>query len=108
DVDAAAVEASRAATGVAVQLGDARDLLMADDCVSACVSWLPGRVPGSRPAFARAALAELSRVTRSGGRRARLAPDLPRGRIPPAVRVRKQVPIQVLGINQAIWVFHRT
>jgi len=109
DLDPAAVEAaSRAATGVAVQLGDARDLLMADDCVSACVSWLPGRVPGNWPAFAGAVLAELSRVTRSGGRVVLLAPDLPRALIPAALRLRKQVPIQVLGIKQSIWVFHRT
>ncbi|HXB50856.1 MAG TPA: methyltransferase domain-containing protein [Streptosporangiaceae bacterium] len=108
DMDPAAVEAaSRAAAGVPVQLGDARDLLLADDCVSACVSWLPGRSPGSWPAFAGAVLAELSRVTRSGGRVVLLAPDLPRAVIPAALRLRRQVPIQVLGTKQSIWVFHR-
>jgi SAM-dependent methyltransferase len=108
DIDPAAVEAaSRVATGVPVQLGDARDLLLADDCVNACVSWLPGRVPGSWSAFAGAVLAELSRVTRSGGRVVLLAPDLPRAVIPAALRLRKQVPIQLLGTKQSIWVFHR-
>jgi len=108
DMDAAAVEAaSRTATGVPVQLGDARDLLLADDCVSACVSWLPGQAPGSWQAFAGAVLAELSRVTRSGGRVVLLAPDLPRAVIPPALRLRKQFPIQLRGAKLSIWVFHR-
>ena len=108
DINPAAVEtASRAAAGVPVQLGDARELLLADDYVGACVSWLPGRVPGSWPAFAAAVLAELSRVTRSGGRVVLLAPDLPRAVIPAALRLRKQVPIQLPGTKQSIWVFHR-
>jgi SAM-dependent methyltransferase len=108
DIDPAAVEAaSRAGAGAPVQLGDARDLLLADDCVSACVSWLPGRVPGTWPAFAGAVLAELSRVTRSGGRVVLLAPDLPRAEIPAALRLRRQVPIRLLGTRQSIWVFHR-
>jgi tRNA G10 N-methylase Trm11 len=108
DIDAAAVEtAGRAATGVPVQLGDARDLLLADDCVGACVSWLPGRVPGSWPDFAGTVLAELSRVTRSGGRVVLLAPDLPRAVIPAALRLRKEVPIQLVGVRQSIWVLHR-
>jgi tRNA G10 N-methylase Trm11 len=108
DIDPAAVEAaSQAAAGVPVELGDARDLLLADDCVSACVSWLPGRVPGSWPVFAGAVLAELSRVTRSGGRVVLLAPDLPRAAIPAALRLRKQVPIPLVGGKQSIWVFHR-
>jgi SAM-dependent methyltransferase len=108
DIDPVAVEtASRAAAGVPVQLGDARDLLLADDCVSACVSWLPGRVPGSWPAFAGAVLAELSRVTHSGGRVVLLAPELPRAVIPAALRLRKQVPVRLAGTTQSIWVFHR-
>jgi SAM-dependent methyltransferase len=108
DMDPAAVQtASQAATGVPVQLGDARDLLLADDCVGACVSWLPGRVPGSWLEFASAVLAELSRVTLSGGRVVLLAPDLPRAVIPAALRLRKEVPIQLLGTRESIWVFHR-
>jgi len=108
DINPAAVQtASMAAAGVPVELGDARDLLLADDCVGACVSWLPGRVPGSWPAFAAAVLAELSRVTRSGGRVVLLAPDLPRAVIPAALRLRKQFPIQLPGPKQSIWVFHR-
>jgi SAM-dependent methyltransferase len=108
DIDPAAVEtASGTITGVPVQLGDARDLLLADDCVGACVSWLPGRVPGSWPTFAAEVLAELSRVTRSGGRVVLLAPDLPRAAIPAALRLRRQVPVELHGGRQSIWVFHR-
>ena len=108
DLDPAAVQAaSRAASGAAVEIGDARDLLVADDCVHACVSWLPGRVQESWPAFAGSVLAELSRVTRSGGSVVLLAPDLPRAVIPATLRLRKQVPVQVLGTNQSIWVFRR-
>jgi hypothetical protein len=108
DINPVAVEtASQAATGVSVQLGDARELLMADDSVSACVSWLPGRAPDSWPSFAGDVLAELSRVTRSGGRVVLLAPDLPRAVIPGALRLRKQIPVQLPGASLSIWVFRR-
>jgi SAM-dependent methyltransferase len=108
DLDPVAVDAaSHVSAGLSVQLGDARDLLMADDCVSACVSWLPGRAPESWPSFAGAVLAELSRVTHSGGRVVLLAPDLPRIVIPEALRLRKQVPVQLPGAAVYIWVFHR-
>jgi hypothetical protein len=36
-----------------------------------------------------------------------LALDMPRAVIPAALRLRRQVPIQVLGAKQSIWVFHR-
>jgi len=108
DIDPAAVDtASGAAAGVPVQPGDARDLLLADDCVGACVTWLPGRPLESWPAFAGAVLAELSRVTRSRGRVVLLSPGLPRSAIPAALRLRRQIPIQLLGTRQSIWVFHR-
>jgi hypothetical protein len=108
DVDPVAVEtASRGATGVSAQLGDARELLMADDCVSACVTWLPGREPDTWPSFAREVLAELSRVTHSGGRVVLLAPELPRAVIPGALRLRKQIPVQLPGATLSIWVFRR-
>jgi SAM-dependent methyltransferase len=108
DIDPVAVQtASRAAAGASVQLGDARELLVADDCVSACVSWLPGRTPESWPSFAGEVLAELSRVTHSGGRVVLLAPDLPQAVIPGALRLRKQIPVQLPGATMSIWVFHR-
>ena len=108
DIDEVAVEtASQHAARLTVQLGDARELLLPDDYVSACVSWLPGRVPGAWPDWAGAVLSELSRVCRSGGRVVLLAPDLPRASIPGALRLRKQVPIALPGTTQTIWVFHR-
>jgi len=109
DIDPVAVElASQAATGLSVQLGDARELLMADDYVTACVSWLPSRGPDSWPSFAGEVLAELSRVTQSGGRVVLLAPELPRAVIPAALRLRKQIPVQLHGAILHIWVFRRT
>jgi Putative RNA methylase family UPF0020 len=108
DTDPMAVEtASKAAAGAPVQLADARELLMADDCVTACVTWLPGRAPDSWPSFAGDVLAELSRVTHSRGRVVLLAPDLPRAAIPGALRLRKQIPVQLPGAALSIWVFHR-
>jgi SAM-dependent methyltransferase len=108
DISEAAVEiAARHAAGASVQLGDAREVLLPDDYVSACVSWLPSRVPGSWPDWAGAVLTELSRVCRSGGRVVLLAPDLPRVSIPGALRLRKQVPVELSGTAQTIWVFHR-
>ena len=108
DIDPVAVEmASQVATGLSVQLGDARELLMADDYVNACVSWLPGRGPDSWPFFAGEVLSELSRVTHSGGRVVLLAPELPRAVIPGALRLRKRIPVQLPGAILSIWAFHR-
>jgi SAM-dependent methyltransferase len=108
DVDPVAVEtASQVATGLSVQLGDARELLIADDDVDACVSWLPSRGPDSWLLFASEVLSEMSRVTHSGGRVVLLAPELPRAAIPGALRLRKQIPVQLPGAILSIWVFHR-
>ena len=112
DIDAEAVAAAEQnAAGAAVQLGDARELLVADDSVRACVSNLPfGRqfsVPGAWQDWSAAVLAEMSRVTRSGGSVVLLAPGLPRESIPRPLRLRKQVPIKLLGTEPSIWVFHR-
>jgi SAM-dependent methyltransferase len=108
DIDPIAVEmASQIATGLSVQLGDARELLMADDYVDACVSWLPGRGPDSWPLFAGEVLSEMSRVTHSGGHAVLLAPELPRAVTPGALRLRKQIPVQLPGAILSIWVFHR-
>ncbi|HTZ92461.1 MAG TPA: methyltransferase domain-containing protein [Streptosporangiaceae bacterium] len=108
DIDQGAVEvAAKHAAGVSVRLGDAREVLLPDDCVSACVSRLPGRVPGSWPDWVGEVLAELSRVCRRGGRVVLLTPDLPRQSTPRALRLRKQVPIELAGATETIWVFHR-
>ncbi len=112
DIDAAAVEAAvRNAPEATVQLGDARELLLPDDYVAACVSRLPsGRQlhrPGEWLDWAAAALAEMSRVTRTGGSVVLLAPELPRPAIPAALRLRRQVPIRLTGSGPTIWVFRR-
>jgi hypothetical protein len=108
DSDPGAVEAAmRSAPGANVHLGDARELLLPDDCVGACVSWLPGRAGGNGHDWAEAVLAELSRVTRSGGSVVLLAPELPRPAVPGTLRLRRQVPIRLAGRRQTIWVFRR-
>jgi SAM-dependent methyltransferase len=108
DSDQGAVEAAmRSAPGASVRLGDARELLLPDDCVGACVSWLPGRARGSWQDWAEAVLAELSRVTRSGGSVVLLAPELPRPAVPGSLRLRRQVPIRLAGRRHSIWVFRR-
>lgn len=112
DVDPVAVEtASRTAPGAGIALGDARDLLLPDDCVRACVSSLPfgpqRAAPAEWPAWACTVLAEMSRVTRSGGPVVLLAPDLPRPVIPAALRLRGTVPIRLPGTPRWIWRFRR-
>jgi 23S rRNA G2445 N2-methylase RlmL len=112
DVDDTALEAAaRYAPGARVQLGDARDLLLPDESVAACVSNLPfgrqSRQPGDWEAWASRALAEMSRVTRSGGAVVVLAPELPRPAMPMTLRLRRQVPLRLVPTGATIWVFRR-
>jgi 23S rRNA G2445 N2-methylase RlmL len=112
DIDPDAVQvAARNAAGASVQLGDARELLLADDCVGACVCDLrlarPSQVPGGWQDWVSGVLAEMNRVTRSGGCVVLLAAELPRSAIPGALRLRKQVPVRLRGARATIWVFHR-
>ncbi len=111
DIDVAAVDAAaRAAPAASVQLGDARELLLPDDYAGACVTRLPGPTQSGGPggAWLSATLAELSRVTRSGGSVVLLAPALVRTDLPGTLRVRRQVPVRVAGTASAIWVLGRT
>jgi hypothetical protein len=57
--------------------------------------------------WAGAVLAELSRVTRSGGSVVLLAPEMPRLAVPGSLRLRRQVPIRLAGHPSSIWVFRR-
>jgi Putative RNA methylase family UPF0020 len=112
DIAERAVEAAaRHAPAARVELGDARELLLPDACVGACVSRLPAgrqsRAPGEWQDFAATVLTEMSRVTRSGGAVVVLAPEIPRLAIPAALRLRRQLPIRLLGTGLKIWVFHR-
>lgn len=112
DIDPAAVRvAAENAVGARVQPGDARALLLPDDYATACVSNLPFgrqfRVPGSWQDWVGTVLAEMSRVTRTGGAVVVLAPELPQPAIPSALRLRKIVPIRLLGTTPSIWAFRR-
>ena len=77
--------------------GHASEILEPDDSVDACVTSL-----ALDPA---AALAEMSRVTRSGGAVVVLAAEVPE--YPPALRLRRQVPVRLGSGRQVIWVFRR-
>jgi SAM-dependent methyltransferase len=111
DIDESAVEAAaEIAPGAFVQLGDARELLLPDDYADACVSWLPSRHVAARGAWegwCQLALAEMSRVTRSGGAVVLLAPKLPRPATPAALRLRRQAPVRLPTGEETIWVLAR-
>jgi hypothetical protein len=112
DIDGAAIEAAaRTAPGASVQLGDGTQVLLPDASVGACVSNLSigqqFRVPAGWQDWAAVVLAEMNRVTRSGGSVVVLAPELPRAAIPSALRLRKQVPVRPAGMAVSIWVLHR-
>jgi len=111
DIDDAAVDAAaETAPGAVVQLGDARDLLLPDDYADACVSWLPAahfQAHGAWERWCRPALAEMSRVTRSGGAVVLLSPALPRSATPAALRLRRQAPVRLPTGDETIWVLAR-
>jgi hypothetical protein len=93
-----------AAPAAIVGEGDASEILEPDDSVHACVSGL-GRSPDV--GWVRSALAEMSRVTRSGGAVVVLAPGMPREVIPGALRLRQQVPVRLAAGQATMWVFRR-
>ena len=109
DLAASAVQATAALLpGADVQLGDARELLVPDDSVQACASWLPSRVAdGDWHEWSAAVLAELSRVTHTAGSVVLLAPELTRASIPAGLRLRRQVPVRLTDGAASIWVFRR-
>jgi len=92
-----------------VTAGDVRSLDRPDGSVDASVSNLPfGRqyeVTDSIDDWLRAALDELARVTRSGGRIVLLAPKLPG--LPKTLHHREKHPITLLGTRTTIWVLDR-
>ncbi len=97
--------------GVAVEVGDVRSLALPDGSVTACVANLPfGRqygMDGSPATWLRAALSELTRVTRPGGRIVLLVPEIPRAAVPAALRARGRYPLRLLGMKTAIWAYDR-
>jgi hypothetical protein len=89
------------AAGVTVQAGTVTEIAEADAALGACVTRLPPAEPGGLAA----ALAEMSRVTRTGGAVVLLAADVPAW--PATLRLRQQVPVQLPAGRETIWVFRR-
>jgi 23S rRNA G2445 N2-methylase RlmL len=110
DIDPEAVAAARRnAPSADVERGDARDLPMEDSTMDAVVSNLPfGRRYEVADDFAAAALSELARVTRPGGRVVLLAPTLPRAATPAALTLTERHPLRLLGTRTALWAYNRT
>ncbi|MFY1691151.1 TRM11 family SAM-dependent methyltransferase [Plantactinospora sp. WMMB782] len=112
DIDPAAVEIARSNAPTAdVRQHDVRHLDLPDAAVAAVVSNLPfGRqfdVEGSMSAWLTAALAEMARVTRPGGRVVLLAPDIPGHAIPARLRPHDRRELRLLGTRTTLWVFER-
>jgi hypothetical protein len=64
-------------------------------------------VQGPMSSWLLAALAELARITRPGGRLVLLAPALPASAFPASLRRRSRDGIRLLGTRTALWVFDR-
>ncbi len=112
DIDPEAVRISaKNAPGVPVRRGDVRHLPFDDGSVQACLSNLPfGKqyaVQQDMHAWLRAALSEVARVTRPGGRAVLLAPAIPRDLIPGDLRLASDVRITLLGAKTTISAYDR-
>jgi hypothetical protein len=103
DPDAGQLAIARSrAPGATVQAGSPAEILEPDDSVAACVSRLRPGQDGLA-----LVLAEMSRVTRSGGQVILLAADLPYAQIPAALRLRRQIPVGLASGRETIWVLYR-
>jgi len=112
DIDPDAVRIARKnAPGASIEQGDVRQLPFQERSVDACVSNLPFSqqysVQGGMQRWLQAALAELGRVTRSGGRVVLLAPSIPGAVLPTGLRLRERIPIRLLGTKTSIWAYDR-
>ncbi len=112
DIDPEAIAiARRNVPEVSVEVADVRRLTLADASVAACVSNLPfgrqHRVPGDMVTWLRSVLAEMARVTQSGGHVVLLAPDIPHSATPDALTLTERHPIRLLGAKTTIWRYSR-
>lgn len=108
DIDRSAVRVANAnLPGITIRAGDVRALDLPDGSVDACVSNLPFgqqyEVEGDVESWFTDTLAELARVTKSGGRVVLLVPDLPRSARPRELRVVDRYPLRLLGTATTIW-----
>jgi len=112
DIDPGAVAAARRnAPRAALAEGDVRAIDLPAASASAVVSNLPfGRqfeLEGTASAWLAAALAEMARVTRPGGRVIVLVPEIPDDAVPDTLRIRDRTALRLLGMKTTLWVFHR-
>ncbi|HUC27868.1 MAG TPA: methyltransferase domain-containing protein [Streptosporangiaceae bacterium] len=112
DIDPEAVDiARRNVSSAQVDQWDVRHLDLPDASVGAVVSNLPfGRqfeVEGSMSRWLADALAEMTRVTRPGGRLVLLAPNMPADALSACIHLLSRDTVRLLGTPTALWVFSR-
>jgi len=112
DIDPGAVTAARQNVPRAeLAAADVRTIDLPTASAGAVVSNLPfGRqyeLPGTAAGWLTAALAEIGRVTRPGGRVVLLAPDIPDAAVPGTLRITDRTPLRLLGMNTTLWILHR-
>lgn|GEM_PF-1263139 len=112
DIDPGAVTAARANVPSAeLAASDVRTIDLATASAGAVVSNLPfGRqyeLAGTASGWLAAALAEIGRVTRPGGRVILLVPEIPDATVPDTLRITDRTPLWLLGMKTTLWIFHR-
>jgi SAM-dependent methyltransferase len=109
DIDSTAVQiAKRNAPEATVSQGDVRKIDMPTATVDAVVSNLPfGQQYELEGVKFRAALAEMARVTRPGGRVIVLVPYISNDAIPDSLQLSQRIPIRILGMKTIVWAYDR-
>ncbi|MGH3156862.1 MAG: TRM11 family SAM-dependent methyltransferase [Streptosporangiaceae bacterium] len=112
DIDTGAVKtAKRNVPKAHIGTGDVRHIDRPDGSVDACVSNLPFgqqfEVKGDMGDWLAAALSEMTRVTRPGGRVVLLAPDVPRAAVPRGLRQTRTYRFRLLGTWTRLWCYDK-